>query len=773
MIPRSDSSQSVGNSHVCNAPCASAKIENPYKKCRNISQSNVSEPFHSIVDRTISSLLSFQQYQVRKQEQLRGKELTWLELQKYTNLLSLGYEFLSDAGKKVDARSCQNIPGVVCRHLNSTVSFIKEHKSFHLLHGLIGDSMMFELLKSCYILIPVKNNRCTNYIQLCGPPLRGTSKSDNNNTDIVVAPSVSSGFVPRHLIFYNEKFSKSVGLPKSHQLMQRSSTPFELLDIIFKIRFQKGKEKKVLRRRLWKRLEHKGVVICQQILQKSRNLNFHRVLEKYCPLPSMHNRTGAVKVNNSNMVKGMALHEVVNKYSSSKMVVAFITNVLQRIFPTEFFGSRENFAAISTTIDNFIHMRRFERMPYHELMKNISVTKFSWLEKKRKSSTTRKMRSSSDHEEHSKLVLTLLSWLFQSVIIPLIRSNFYATETEHMGKRVVYYRKQVWCHIRKASLNCLLSNQFVEIKKVCDLKERLERQHIGLAKLRLLPKQNGIRPIATLSKRLSVEDIKSHTSLKSILSQRSKSYCRSTNSILQSTFDVLKYEYRIKPDSFGSGILGSNQLHPMLNSFLNDVRAKRPGANLYYACADIRRCFDKINQGTMLDIVCNIISQGKYLSQKHTIIHPFQSLQKVHVRHEKIIVPILDFQPHRQVVDNLDGSYYGTIFIDGAKTCVITKERVLNLLREHIMSNLVALSDTNRPHILCQIEGIPQGSVVSSYLCNYYYGYLEKQMMAGVFPSLEEDSNPYLFARIIDDFLCISTDKNVCIRFLNKLYDGK
>jgi len=50
----------------------------------------------------------------------------------------------------------------------------------------------------------------------------------------------------------------------------------------------------------------------------------------------------------------------------------------------------------------------------------------------------------------------------------------------------------------------------------------------NLSSKELVPKQNGIRPIATLSKRLSVNDIKSNTSLKSILSQRSKPYCRST-----------------------------------------------------------------------------------------------------------------------------------------------------------------------------------------------------------------------------------------------------
>lgn len=46
-------------------------------------------------------------------------------------------------------------------------------------------------------------------------------------------------------------------------------------------------------------------------------------------------------------------------------------------------------------------------------------------------------------------MLNVLTFVYNIIVIPLIRSSFYVTETQFGGNRVFYYRKRVWRSIRK------------------------------------------------------------------------------------------------------------------------------------------------------------------------------------------------------------------------------------------------------------------------------------------------------------------------------------
>lgn len=62
--------------------------------------------------------------------------------------------------------------------------------------------------------------------------------------------------------------------------------------------------------------------------------------------------------------------------------------------------------------------------------------------------------------------------------------------------------------------------------------------------------------------------------------------------------------------------------------------------------------------------------------------------------------------------------------------------------------------------------GIPQGSVVSTILCNIYYAHLEKKKLDFM---NDEDG---LLLRLIDDFLFITMNKEHAQRFLQAMGDG-
>jgi len=62
-----------------------------------------------------------------------------------------------------------------------------------------------------------------------------------------------------------------------------------------------------------------------------------------------------------------------------------------------------------------------------------------------------------------------------------------------------------------------------------------------------------------------------------------------------------------------------------------------------------------------------------------------------------------------------------------SNNCYIKRDDVFNLLREHLFCHSVAgNADFGMKRYFVQNRGIPQGSVLSSILCNFYYGSIEK-----------------------------------------------
>ena len=123
------------------------------------------------------------------------------------------------------------------------------------------------------------------------------------------------------------------------------------------------------------------------------------------------------------------------------------------------------------------------------------------------------------------------------------------------------------------------------------------------------------------------------------------------------------------------------------------------------------------------------------------------------------------------------------------------KELYFNL-NEHVKRNVLQLGNK----FYLQNCGIPQGSVLSSLLCSFYYGDMDRNV---IFPFLERSCGPatehvsgkdncpdvsaalsssennviqafpkYMLLRFIDDFLFLSTSKQQAASFFSRLQRG-
>eukprot|EP00978_Attheya_sp_CCMP212_P023396 scaffold71588_cov47-Attheya_sp.AAC.2 len=511
-----------------------------------------------------------------------------------------------------------------------------------------------------------------------------------------------------------------------------------------------------------------------------------------------HDDTGDDVVH-PDMNKDPSLSELAASYCSGHEVTCFLHAVIKKLFPFEFWGSNHNWKIALETCKTFVLLRRREEFPRKATLRGIRVNDMSWLFPTK---GNRKCRTI--HETATRLVQNVMWWFYCDVIIPLLRCNFYVTESEFSANRVLYYRKPVWSQYRALSLKSLTTQrgdgeprQYTKLK-FKEALNRLSHQTMGCARLRLLPKKTGVRPISLLSKRAKIGGtFQNQNNLKQPalpMRDAQKNWFSSirrslsTNQILTPTFEVLSYEHDRCPSDFGYGVYGFNEIFPLLCNFVRDFHKDKgkitngsAQRKLYFASVDIHHCYDNIDQDYLFKTVKELFSQKDYLIQKHSVIHPYNSMERVQRKVLKSISLPENYKTFESIAEQLAKRYNDSIFVDGVKCSVSKKEDMFELIREHLFSNLLIVNESARhdgPTVLLQASGIPQGSILSTLLCNGYYGNIEKELLKDVFepPSepneFHEHEHCHLLVRIVDDYLLITSDHGTSLRFVEKMNKG-
>lgn len=126
-------------------------------------------------------------------------------------------------------------------------------------------------------------------------------------------------------------------------------------------------------------------------------------------------------------------------------------------------------------------------------------------------------------------------YVFDSLLIPLIRSNFYVTESSIHRYRLFFFRHDVWRTLSEPAMSELKVKMFEEVR-LEDAMRILDSRRLGYSHVRLLPKQTSVRPIMNLRRRTATNKDKK------ILGQ-------SINSILGPVSNMLKLEKASHPAS--------------------------------------------------------------------------------------------------------------------------------------------------------------------------------------------------------------------------------
>ncbi|KAF1929540.1 uncharacterized protein M421DRAFT_4010 [Didymella exigua CBS 183.55] len=439
-------------------------------------------------------------------------------------------------------------------------------------------------------------------------------------------------------------------------------------------------------------------------------------------------------------------------------VSAFCRAVIAKVVPRRFWGDDGNRRTVMQCIDQFVGLRKFETLTLHEVTQKLQVTAIPWLQLPGQEGTTKLARS--DFEKRKELFQEFVYWVFDSLLIPLVRSNFYVTESNAHRNRLFYFRHDVWRMLTEPLLSTLRLNMFEDMP-TDRVNRLLAARPLGFSKIRLLPKKQGIRVIVNLKRRPQLTRYGAVT------------LGRSINSVMTPVFNAINYEKTIRPDKLGSSLFSVGDMFPKLEAFKASLRAQGlQDKQLYFAKVDVVSCFDTIPQKRLLSMVDSLMSAQAYQTGKHVEISALGALQRLHGEHVNPAprkrwishtVAGKDAASFSQVVqDKLVGTKSNTVFVNTHLQQQEAKADLMHLLREHVERNLVKIGK----RFFRQKTGIPQGSILSSILCNYFYAELERDVLGFAL------GGDCLLLRLLDDFLLITVDRQHAERFVRVMHRG-
>ncbi|BCR95156.1 telomerase reverse transcriptase [Aspergillus luchuensis] len=559
-----------------------------------------------------------------------------------------------------------------------------------------------------------------------------------------------------------------------------------------------------------RRLQGKAVELVQQLQNRNKHCSYAHLLNYYCPAErtgpwklgpepfddnklstseslitqsrlscqqassSIPDGSPSVDPSISDMPKLQAPKLSLTDYATpASSVSAFCRAVMKNLIPPQFYGTGQNRILhqdkILKHVDQFVQMRRFENLSLQDVCQGIKVTCIPWLEPpsntRQALSPLRHKLSRSDFEKRTELLHEFVYYLFDSILIPLIRANFYVTESQSGRNRLFYFRHDVWYQLTERPILELKAGVFEELEPATAqrvVEKRLEKSGMGYGSLRLLPKSTGIRPLLNLKR-------------KPVLAGHAKSgKFWSVNSVVAPIHSMLQYEKTRAPSKLGSCVQSVGEIYSQLKNFKRHLQNQGSMPPLYFVKLDIQSCFDTIPQQSLVHLIERLITEAAYHYTKHVEMTPsdeFNILWPSHERPSKArrrfvgrAAPAARPQHLAEAVTNGETSQRrNTVFVDTLMQREFNAEDLLDLLDDHVRNNLIKFGR----NYFRQCNGIPQGSVLSSMLCNLFYADMEQQVLGFL------QSDNALLVRLVDDFLLVTTESSLAMRFLQVMIPGQ
>lgn len=450
---------------------------------------------------------------------------------------------------------------------------------------------------------------------------------------------------------------------------------------------------------------------------------------------------------------------------------AVISNVLPRGLLGSGFGGEHNRSLLMHNVDMFIKQRCYESLSLHRLSQGFSVTCISWL--RLPGEKLGDHISKSDLAKRTEIFLELIYYIFDSFLIPLVRSNFYVTGSNSDSYRLFYFRHDIWKSLTDPILTNLRISNFEEIPKQESqilLDSAQNPNYLGHSQIRLLPKKRGARPIINLARKLPKAGPNSDLD-------------RSINAKMAPVFNVVTFESKKSNKFLGSTLRHVGDMYPRLKRYKNRLsKSTMAKAPLYFVKVDVQSAFDTIPQDEVLGLVRALIADEEYRITKHVHVRPPEDHGRSHSLGPTTTTIAPRFPTKYDWLANgangissrpptalaaADHRARNTVHIPTSQSKRWSRTKLLSLLSSHVKMNVVKIGK----RFFRQRVGIPQGSVLSSILCNLFYADFERVRLGFLEEVEGEGGVESLLLRQTDDFLLITPHREHAVQFLETMLD--
>ncbi|ETE62595.1 Telomerase reverse transcriptase, partial [Ophiophagus hannah] len=431
---------------------------------------------------------------------------------------------------------------------------------------------------------------------------------------------------------------------------------------------------------------------------------------------------------------------LLKQYSSHWQVYTFVRGCLERVVPPALWGSNHNKCRFYRNVKKFISLGKFAMFSLEELTWKMRVNDCAWLRLTKESGHS---VPASEHRFREELMSKFLYWLMDCYVSELLRSFFYITETAFQKNLLFFFRKAVWSKLQIIGIRSHLAKVQLQPLLKKDIELLQQRKYVPVAaKLRFIPKRNGLRPVVKLHGAVGTE-----------------TFCRNSgdkkgpnfNVQLKNVFSVLNYERLKNPAILGSTVFGKDDIYTIWKKFVSKVLelyAEMP--KFYFVKADVTGAYDTLPHDKLEEVVLQALEPARnttYSIRRYAaIMRTGNGCIKKHYRrhvstYNEFIYGMKQFVSHLQQSTSLRNAVVVEQSVSLRESSSSLREFFLQLIH----NNILKIED----RYYVQRCGIPQGSILSTLLCNLCYGDMENKLLCNV----QKDG---VLMRLTDDFLLVT-----------------
>nr|O00939.1 RecName: Full=Telomerase reverse transcriptase; AltName: Full=Telomerase catalytic subunit; AltName: Full=Telomerase subunit P123 [Euplotes aediculatus]AAC47515.1 telomerase subunit p123 [Euplotes aediculatus] len=563
----------------------------------------------------------------------------------------------------------------------------------------------------------------------------------------------------RTRIFYCTHFNRNNQFFKKHEFVSNKNniSAMDRAQTIFTNIFRFN--------RIRKKLKDKVIEKIAYMLEKVKDFNFNYYLTKSCPLPeNWRERKQKIEnlINKTREEKSKYYEELFSYTTDNKCVTQFINEFFYNILPKDFLTGR-NRKNFQKKVKKYVELNKHELIHKNLLLEKINTREISWMQVE----TSAKHFYYFDHE-NIYVLWKLLRWIFEDLVVSLIRCFFYVTEQQKSYSKTYYYRKNIWDVIMKMSIADLKKETLAEVQE----KEVEEwKKSLGFApgKLRLIPKKTTFRPIMTFNKKI-------------VNSDRKTTKLTTNTKLLNSHLMLKTLKNRMFKDPFGFAVFNYDDVMKKYEEFV--CKWKQVGQpKLFFATMDIEKCYDSVNREKLSTFLKTTkllssdfwIMTAQILKRKNNIVIDSKNFRKKEMK---------DYFRQKFQKIALEGGQYPTLFsvleneqndLNAKKTLIVEAKQRNYFKKDNLLQPVINICQYNyinfNGKFYKQTKGIPQGLCVSSILSSFYYATLEESSLGFLRDESMNPENPNvnLLMRLTDDYLLITTQENNAVLFIEKL----